>query len=90
MRFVWSLEKAASNVAKHGVTFEEAVTVFADPNARTEADEGHDDRLILIGLSASARTLFVVFVELEADDLLRIVSARKASPAQRKRYAETR
>jgi uncharacterized DUF497 family protein len=89
MRFEWDSEKAASNARKHGVTFEEAATCFDDPNGayfRNEAPS-YEDRLILIGLSAQLRILFVVHAEVGRDSI-RIVSARKASAAQRKMYEE--
>jgi uncharacterized DUF497 family protein len=84
--FVWDPRKAASNLRKHLVTFEEATTVFDDEHALVQPDLTHADRLLILGLSARARLLFVVYVELEADDVFRIISARKATPHERKAY----
>ncbi len=83
VRFSWDTHKARENRKKHGVSFEEAATCFDDPRGvylRNEAPS-YEDRLILIGASASQRVLFVVHAEVERD-AIRIVSARKASKAQ--------
>ena len=83
VRFSWDAKKARENRRKHGVSFEEAATCFEDPKAvylRNEAPS-YEDRLILIGASASSRVLFVVHAEV-GRDAVRIVSARKASKAQ--------
>lgn len=87
MRFEWEPEKAKENERKHEVSFEEAATCFDDPNAcylRNESPS-YEDRLILIGLSSRSRLLFVVHAEV-GREAIRIVSARKASPAQRRIY----
>lgn len=87
MRFEWDAKKAAANQRKHGVSFEEAATCFEDPHGayfRNEAPS-YEDRLILIAYSQGQRLLFVVHAEV-GRDAVRIVSARKASPAQRKLY----
>jgi len=87
MRFEWDVEKAALNVAKHRVSFEEAVEVFFDPNALDDYDPMHSQeemRFFIIGLS-SRRLLRVVYAERDAD-LLRIISARKANKMERKVY----
>jgi uncharacterized protein len=87
VEFNWDAKKAAANLRKHGVSFEEAVTCFEDENAcflRNET-ESYEDRLILIAVSAKTRLLFVVHAEV-GRDVIRIVSARKASPAQRRIY----
>jgi uncharacterized protein len=80
-------EEAATNRRKHGVTFEEAATCFEDPNGCYFRNESpaYEDRLILIAFSQNQRLLFVVHAEVERD-AIRIVSARRASPAQRKVY----
>lgn len=89
MRFAWDSRTARANSRKHGVSFEEAAECFADPLALILVDVAHDDRLILIGESPRRRLMFVVYVEiLEKDDLVRIVSARKATLAERRRYEE--
>ena len=87
LKFEWARKKAAANARKHGVSFEEAVTCFDDPRAcylRNEAPS-YEDRLILIALSS--KRLFVVHGEV-GRDAIRIISARKASPAQRRIYDE--
>lgn len=90
MRFEWDAIKAASNIIKHGVSFEEAIEVFYDPNALEDVDAAHsveETRLFIIGLS-SRRLLFIVYVE-TVEDRIRIVSARKASKAEREIYEQT-
>lgn len=82
--FEWDDAKARANVRKHGVSFSEAVTCFLDPEAFTAPDKDYPNRFILIGLSRQLRVLFVVSAE--AGERIRIISARKASPAQRKVY----
>jgi uncharacterized DUF497 family protein len=86
MRYIWDPRKATSNVRKHSVKFEEAATVFDDEYALVLPDLVHEDRLLILGTSARARLLFVVYVELEADEIIRIISARKATPHERKAY----
>lgn len=87
MKFSWDETKAASNLAKHGVSFEEAVTVFADPLALVVEDVGHVERMILVGLSHAGRLLLTVFIEKD-DDEVRIISARRATSHERKHYEE--
>jgi uncharacterized DUF497 family protein len=87
VKIQWDAKKAATNKRKHGVSFPEAATCFDDPSGcylRSEAPS-YEDRLILIGLSAKSRLLFVVHAEV-GRDAIRIVSARRASPAQRRIY----
>jgi uncharacterized protein len=89
LKLEWDRKKAVANARKHGVSFEEAATCFDDARAcylRNEAPS-YEDRLILIGLSSKRRLLFVVHAEVRRD-AIRIVSARKASPAQRRIYDE--
>jgi uncharacterized protein len=89
IKFEWDRRKAAANARKHGVSFEEATTCFDDPAAcylRNEAPS-YEDRLILIALSSKRRLLFVVHAEV-GREAIRIISARKASPAQRRIYDE--
>ena len=86
--FVWDPSKAASNRRKHGVSFEEAVEVFDDPVALLFADLEHGEpRIVAIGVSSRGRTLFVVSVDVE-DDVMRIISARRASRSERRSYEE--
>jgi uncharacterized protein len=86
MAFTWDPRKAALNVRKHAVTFEEAATVFDDTYALVQPDVNHRDRLLILGESSRARVLFVVYIEVEADDVIRIISARKATTHERKAY----
>jgi len=90
VRFFWDRTKAITNAEKHGVTFEEAQTVFGDPFARIFADEAHsqeEEREIIIGHSARGRLLLVCFMEREPWSV-RIVSAREATKRERKDYEE--
>jgi uncharacterized DUF497 family protein len=87
VNIAWDARKAAANKRKHGVTFREAATCFDDPTGcylRNESPS-YEDRLILIGRSSNDRLPFVVHAEVGRDSI-RIVSARRASPAQRKIY----
>jgi uncharacterized DUF497 family protein len=86
--FEWDTEKAAANVAKHGVTFEEAVTVFLDLDYLLIRDTVAPDRFVAIGLSRRARVLFVVHCE--RGEKLRIISARRATRRERETYERRR
>jgi len=88
VRFAWDPRKAASNVRKHGVSFEEATTVVDDEHALVQPDPVDPDRLLILGMSARARVLFIVYAEVDAGDVLRITSARKATPHERNAYEE--
>ncbi len=79
--------KAAANARKHGVAFEAAVSVFADPLALVLDDPNHSDRELIIGRTAEQHTLLVVFVEID-EDRTRLISARRATTHERKRYEE--
>jgi uncharacterized protein len=83
----WDEDKAALNARKHGVSFEEAVTVFGDPLALIVEDSGHSENARIIGESSAMRVLLVVFVE-QAGDVQRIISARRATRHERRRYEE--
>ncbi|MGC4001174.1 MAG: BrnT family toxin [Anaeromyxobacter sp.] len=87
MRFDWDPEKAASNLMKHGVSFEEAASVFADPLALYGEDPDHPGRTRVIGASARRRLLFCVFVERD-EHAFRIISARRVTAHERRRYEE--
>ena len=82
--FEWDSAKAASNLVKHGVSFPEAATVFADPFAVYLDDGSGEGRLVVIGTSLRERVLFVVHVERGERD--RIISARRATPGEREVY----
>jgi len=90
--FTWDPRKAASNLSKHGVAFEEAATVFADPLAIIVGDAQHGERALIIGSSLAARVLVTVFIEVnhddESKDEIRLVSARPATKHERRRYEE--
>ena len=87
MRYVWNPAKARTNQEKHGVSFEEAVTSFADPLGIIVDDDEHPERAIVIGTSWKDRILLTVFIE-KSDDETRLISARTATRAERRRYEE--
>jgi len=89
LRFIWDEAKAVENLRKHGVSFEEGASVFADENARLKHDPEHsqqEDRFILLGFSATLRLLVVCHAYRESDELIRLISARKATPNERRQY----
>ncbi|HEY2951752.1 MAG TPA: BrnT family toxin [Verrucomicrobiae bacterium] len=90
LQFEWDGSKANSNRAKHGVSFEEASTVFGDPLSLTISDPAHshaEDRFIILGHSHRQRLLVVVHTD--RGDRIRIISARRASRHERKNYEES-
>ncbi len=90
MRFEWDPKKARRNLAKHGIAFEEALTVFYDPLSIAFEDTGHsldEERFITVGYSSRGRLLVVSYADL--DGKLRLISARKATTGERKRHEET-
>ena len=89
MRFEWHRAKAADNVARHDVSFEEAATVFRDPLSATGTDPDHsldEERFVTFGVSTSGRLLVVAHTE--RGDTIRIISARPATAGERKIYEE--
>jgi uncharacterized DUF497 family protein len=89
LQFVWDEAKATENVRKHRVSFEEGVSVFADENARLKHDPEHslqEDRFILLGFSEKLRLLVVCHAYRENDELIRLISVRKATTNERKQY----
>ena len=87
--FEWDEAKAAANLTKHGVSFEEAATVFGDPLSLTIPDPAHsqaEDRFVIIGQSHRRKLLVVVHTE--RGDNIRVISARRASKRERKVYEE--
>ncbi|HET6852999.1 MAG TPA: BrnT family toxin [Pyrinomonadaceae bacterium] len=89
MRFEWDEKKAARNLVKHGVSFEEAVTVFSDPLSNTFPDPDHshyEHRFIIIGAAESGKILVVAHTDDESS--VRIISAREATSGERKCYEE--
>jgi uncharacterized DUF497 family protein len=90
MNFTWDPEKAASNLEKHGVSFEEASTAFGDPLSRTRPDPMHsedEDRYVLLGMTSGDQ--LVVVVHTDRDETVRLISARLATPGERRRYEQT-
>jgi len=85
--FEWDPSKAASNKRKHGVSFEEAAECFQDPLAMILEEPRYPDRSILIGSSKRRRLVLTVFVERDAA-VIRIVSARRATVRERRKYEE--
>ena len=91
MRFEWDSFKNGVNGRKHGVSFEEAQTVFHDENARLIPDSDHskeEDRFILMGVSSKLRILIVCHCYRENKSAIRIISARKATSKERAQYEE--
>ena len=90
LRYEWDERKNRSNQRKHGVAFEEARSSFLDENARLVVDPDHsddEDRFILVGLSIRLRLLVVSHFYRESERVVRILSARKADPSERRDYA---
>lgn len=91
--FEWDARKAAANLRKHGVSFDEARTVFDDEEALWRPDDGlavGEERFILLGLSTKLRVLVVVHCERDGGDVIRLISARKADPSERAQYSARR
>lgn len=87
--FEWSPEKAETNLSKHGVSFEEAETVFSDPLSLTVSDPLHSDGekcFIITGFSDRQRQLVVSHTD--RGDKIRIISARFATPGERRKYEQ--
>lgn len=89
INFRWDPRKDAHNQEKHGVSFEEAKSVFFDENARLIQDPDHsseEERFILLGFSAALRMLVVCHCYRDAESTIRIISARKATKSEAKNY----
>jgi uncharacterized DUF497 family protein len=89
IRIEWDEKKNRANKAKHKISFDEAKTVFYDENARLIFDPNHsngEERFILLGLSYTAKILVVVHAYKEQDEVIRIISARKATKTESKYY----
>jgi uncharacterized protein len=89
LRFDWDELKNRANRTKHGVWFEEAQSVFQDPQGRLFYDPEHsegEDRFILVGMSSAARSLVVVHCYREDESLIRIIFARKATKKELRFY----
>jgi len=91
VRFEWDEEKNESNFRKHAVWFEEAKTIWADPTSLEFFDPEHsvdEDRFIRVGRSTTDKVLLVVFCEKDGGEVVRIISARKATSKERRQYEE--
>ena len=89
IHFAWNPRKARSNIAKHGVSFEEAQTVFLDENARLMDDPDHsedEERFLLLGYSFQAHCLMVSHCYQEPDHVIRLISARRATAHEEEMY----
>lgn len=90
LRFDWDPKRDAANQRKHGVSFDEAITVFSDERALLLDDPDHsedEERFVLLGLSANLRTLVVCHCYREAESVIRLISARKANRKERSEYS---
>jgi len=89
IEFSWDKRKAAANLSKHKISFEEAKSAFIDPNARLIHDPDHsksEDRFILLGLSSYSKLLTVCHCYIGKGDVIRIFSARKSTRNEQKQY----
>jgi len=90
LRFEWDPAKARANVRRHGISFKEAETVFSDDHALLLPDPDHssleEERFLLLGLSAALRVLVVVHGEREGGEVIRLISARRATRPERAQY----
>jgi len=90
VKFEWDKAKALKNIEKHGISFEEASSVFYDDFAvqfyDVEHSELEEDRFLILGISNSSRLLMVCHCEKESGEILRIISARKATKNEQKFY----
>jgi len=90
IRFEWDPSKATSNRKKHGVSFEEAQSVFYDEFALQFYDDEHsrddEERFLMLGMSAEARLLLVCHCERKSGEVIRIISARRATTRESKFY----
>ena len=89
IEFEWDPKKAKANLKKHGVSFEEASTAFWDDHALVIDDPDHsldEERFVLLGLSSDVRLVTVVHCFRGEDDVIRIISARRATPGEQTSY----
>jgi uncharacterized DUF497 family protein len=89
IEFAWDRRKARSSLVKHGVSFEEAKTVFPDESARLIDDPDHsedEDRFLLLGCSFQARCLIVSHCYRQSDSVIRLISARRATAQEEEVY----
>ena len=93
LRFEWDPRKAAANLRKHGVSFEEARTIFFDEDALLRPDDDHsddEDRFVLLGVSGRLRILVVCHCYRQNEEVIRLISARKAGVSERRQYEARR
>jgi uncharacterized DUF497 family protein len=89
LQFIWDEGKARTNERKHGVTFDEAKTVFYDDDAELIGDPDHsssEDRFVMLGMSMRARVLIVCHCYRQDNGVIRIISARKATKKEQSQY----
>ena len=89
MKIIWDEDKNQKNIKEHKVSFQEAETVFYDPNAKLIHDPDHsaeEDRFIILGISKSLKLLVVCHCYREEDEIIRIITARKATKKEIKEY----
>jgi uncharacterized DUF497 family protein len=89
LRIEWDSRKATSNEKKHKVSFQEASGVFLDQNALIYDDPDHsqdEERFLILGMSRSLRVLFIAYCYRENDDVIRIISARRADKKETQQY----
>ncbi len=89
LRFEWDAVKEKSNIRKHGISFEEARTAFYDENAIEFYDPDHseeEDRFILLGISFKLRVIVVCHCSRESENVIRLISARKADRGEEQEY----
>ncbi len=93
IHFQWDQSKNLANIKKHKISFEEAKTVFFDENARLIPDSEHsvkEERFIILGFSIKLKLLIVVHTYKVNDEIIRIISARKATKSESKYYNEVK
>ncbi len=93
IQFHWDQSKNIANIKKHKISFEEAKSVFFDENARLIPDPEHsvdEERFIILGISSKLRLLIVVHTYKGNDEIIRIISARKATKSESKYYHEVK
>lgn len=91
IKFEWDKKKNNKNISKHGVNFVEASTAFLDDNALLIKDDKHskeEERFILLGMSSMANLLVICHCYRSKDEIIRIISARKATKKEEKQYVE--
>jgi uncharacterized DUF497 family protein len=89
IQFLWDEDKNKKNIISHKISFEEAKTVFFDPNAKVIYDPDHskdEDRFIILGISKLLNILVVCHCYRENDKTIRLISARKATTKEQKQY----